>query len=363
MVAPNLGAFNAPTLSAYQRAEQEFKTKKQLQALQEQKLIAEISGGGGGNSPAAVKLANELGKARKSGDTQRINDLLLASKSFDKGVAIDEFGRPIALGGYGDAIGSIAGTRERYEADAGNLSDLYYKPETARATESAKLGEQLAYKPQLKQAEKEGARLGDAAAELKERIATFPQLIDTARELSKLGEDATFTYGGRAIDAVSRELGRPTEGGIARTKYMSLIDNQILPLLRQTFGAQFTVQEGESLRQTLGDANKTPAEKNAALEAFVNQKAATINSMERELGAPVTPFGNFSLGGGVADPMQASRDAILQQRQEIGGGNPYQTLPTPKSAYDRAEAEFNAKKQQNAPKARMRYNPETGEFE
>ena len=57
-----------------------------------------------------------------------------------------------------------------------------------------------------------------------------------------------------------------------------------MPLLRQTFGAAFTEKEGQSLRNTLGDPNKSPEEKNAVLRSFIAAKLGTIESLKRRTG-------------------------------------------------------------------------------
>lgn len=115
-------------------------------------------------------------------------------------------------------------------------------------------------------------------------VSKMPELQDTVKTLGNLAQDATYTWIGRAYDTANRELaGRSTKGGIARTEYEAVINNQILPLLRDTFGAAFTQKEGESLKATLGDINKTPEEKQAVLNSFINQKKASIESKYRKL--------------------------------------------------------------------------------
>ena len=74
------------------------------------------------------------------------------------------------------------------------------------------------------------------------------------------------------------------EGARARADYEATIANNILPLLRQTFGAQFTEKEGESLKTTLGDPNKSPSEKNAVLDAFIESKLNNITSTAAKTG-------------------------------------------------------------------------------
>ena len=104
-------------------------------------------------------------------------------------------------------------------------------------------------------------------------------------ELNQLADKATYTGAGQAYDSVRAQLGmEPREAAIARAEYIAKVDNQVLPMLRDTFGAAFTVKEGESLRATLGDPNKTPAEKKAVLSAFIEQKKRDIAALQTRTG-------------------------------------------------------------------------------
>lgn len=125
----------------------------------------------------------------------------------------------------------------------------------------------------------------------------MPGLRQVVNELGDLAEKATYTTAGRLWDDVVRETGNlPGEGALARTKYMSMVDNQVLPLLRDIFGAAFTVQEGESLRATLGAPDKSPAEKKAVLEAFIEQKTRDLEALRSRLpGATVDYKGKYGL--------------------------------------------------------------------
>lgn len=115
-------------------------------------------------------------------------------------------------------------------------------------------------------------------------ISKMPELEQTVDVLSNLGKKATYTKAGQIYDIAMREgLGLSTEGSVARAEYEAVVNNQILPLLRDTFGAQFTEREGESLRRTLGDVNKTPEEKDAVLRSFIEQKVKSIESLGRKI--------------------------------------------------------------------------------
>lgn len=117
----------------------------------------------------------------------------------------------------------------------------------------------------------------------------MPGLRKVVGDLTNLADTATYTQSGQAMDAVKRELGLPVgQGAIDRTAYISIVDNQVLPLLRDTFGAAFTEREGQSLRDTLGDPNKSPAEKKVILESFIAQKERDVQAMASQFnsGAP-----------------------------------------------------------------------------
>lgn len=130
-------------------------------------------------------------------------------------------------------------------------------------------------------AAREQAKLATAAqAEFAELDTKMAGLRDVVNQLHGPSEKATYTKAGQIFDEARKQLGfEPTEGALARTKYMAMVDNQVLPLLKQTFGAAFTVQEGESLRATLGDPDKSPAEKKAVLDAFIAQKERDLRAM------------------------------------------------------------------------------------
>tara|TARA_R110002110_G_scaffold82712_2_gene215078 strand:- start:8609 stop:9862 length:1254 start_codon:yes stop_codon:yes gene_type:complete len=126
---------------------------------------------------------------------------------------------------------------------------------------------------------------GIALARLRSQESKMPGITKVVEELRGLSKIATFTAAGTARDKTLKELGQPmSKGGIARVKYMAVVDNQILPLLRDTFGSQFTENEGKALRATLGDPGFTPEQKESVLDAFIAQKWENISAAKRRLG-------------------------------------------------------------------------------
>lgn len=129
-----------------------------------------------------------------------------------------------------------------------------------------------------------GKGAGEAETSLSIAESTYPQLDKTVEELKDIAKEATYTYTGQGRDIVARQLGYATKGAVAREKYMQTVRDVLFPQLRATFGAQFTAKEGEALISTMGDPNKTPEERVAALEAFIDQKKQTIESLRRQTG-------------------------------------------------------------------------------
>ncbi len=165
--------------------------------------------------------------------------------------------------------------------------------------------------PSIKGAQAEAAALGkdtgEKKAELSEMEANLPRLETVVNQLGDLGKTATYTKSGQAYDFVRRETGmQPRPEAIARKEYIAKVDNEILPLLRLTFGAQFTEREGQSLKVTLGDPNVASAEKDAVLRSFIDSKRAQINTKRRGLGVPAAP----SPGAGGKNP---AVDALLEK--------------------------------------------------
>lgn len=125
-----------------------------------------------------------------------------------------------------------------------------------------------------------GTGTGEAANSYNSIKSKMPGLENVVGQLDELAKKATYTLAGQALNAGRTQLGMsPTEGAVARTTYQSMVANQILPLLRDTFGAQFTQVEGERLLATLGDPDKTPVEKQAVLKAFIEQKRRDVEAL------------------------------------------------------------------------------------
>lgn len=163
--------------------------------------------------------------------------------------------------------------------------------EAAGKAESSKLKAQLKFKPTIEKAVTEAraaaANRGEAFTELSQAKASLPGLTTAVNDLKELALVATSTFGGRVFDTAVKESGfGATKGATARAKFIAIVNNQVLPLLKQTFGGSFSVQEGQELKASMGDPDASPQEKMAQLDAFIAQKVRTIEAKQAVLDQP-----------------------------------------------------------------------------
>ena len=174
-----------------------------------------------------------------------------------------------------------------YDAENANIpvvSGLKRLEERKDDTSAAK--SELENQEILSQAEAERIKSEDAAkaystamVELDEYQAFLPRLRQVVTKLKKLGETASYTIVDKGVDFFKEQTKQePSQGRIDREGYISTVANEVLPLLRDTFGAAFTAAEGESLKITLGDPDTSSKVKNAALDSFIEQKIGQIRT-------------------------------------------------------------------------------------
>jgi hypothetical protein len=188
----------------------------------------------------------------------------------------------------------------------------------ATATEEAKLKAQKKFKPQItravKLAEKEASEQGEVLTDLSRMEAALPGLKESVGELRELSLAATSTLAGKAYDFIVKQSGfGGTKGATARDKFLAIVKNQVLPLLKETFGSQFTEKEGEALMATMGDVDATHESRMAQLDAFITQKERNIRTKEAQLEQAqeqVTPQASTQEGARATNP-QTGQVAIF----------------------------------------------------
>jgi len=201
-----------------------------------------------------------------------------------------EKSRRIALGLDPRAMGSSAITTATTGlTDQVAESQAAIAGAKAGASKEAELDVELRKLPDVKAAvslaESDAKAKGETLTELSRAKAALPGLEQTIASLKELAPLVTYTYGGKVYDTAAKQLGfGATSGSTARAKFTATVNNQVLPLLRDTFGAAFTVKEGEELKAAMSDVDSSPDEKIAQLDAFIDQKYKQIQTKERQLG-------------------------------------------------------------------------------
>lgn len=114
--------------------------QKESADLQKQLAIAQFKSQnpGASNIASTIQIANEIQKARKAGDMQRVNDLTLSGKLYEKGITGDGNGGVTEIGGYSPTISGIEGAKSGAKEQAQKNVDLTMNPQIEAATDIAK---------------------------------------------------------------------------------------------------------------------------------------------------------------------------------------------------------------------------------
>ena len=231
-----------------------------------------------------------LGNQGMSVSQREFNSNVAAVKADPKLETVEGKAAAIKLGleGKASSAAQIQIANDPDLTDAVANSEAKIAGAKSRAVEGEKLKQQRKHKPAIsalvKLAEKEATERGDVLTALQRSEAALPGLIDAVGQLNELATIATSTLGGKIFDAAVKQTGfGSTKGATARAKFIAIVNNQVLPLLKETFGAAFTASEGESLKATMGSPDSSPAEKQVELEAFIEQKTRDIQTKKTQL--------------------------------------------------------------------------------
>lgn len=90
-----------------------------------------------GTTPAAIQIANEIAKARKDGNVQRVNDLMMAGKLLEKGQNLDGSGSVVNMEGFVPAVADVAGGKATAEEQGKQDVKLEMEPKVEAAKKEA----------------------------------------------------------------------------------------------------------------------------------------------------------------------------------------------------------------------------------
>lgn len=156
-----------------------------------------------------------------------------------------------------------------------------------------------------------GEKLGEAQTGLATIQANMPQINAIVDRLHTLGQTATYTQAGQLYNSAVRQIGMGVpQGAKDRAEYEATINNFLLPILKQTFGARVTNFDIQNIKTTLADINLSPQEKDAQLKAFINQKALSLTTNQNQV---------QSLGGSAIPAQSEANQSINSQAPNIQG--------------------------------------------
>jgi hypothetical protein len=240
--------------------------------------------------------------ATRMGDIRPVSDGISSEgRTFNRNIAgLSEEDQEKALriklrldpGAVGSATQTIAGSEGLTDTVA--TSEATIAGAKAEATEGKKLEQQLKHKPAItraiKLAEAAAKEQGEVLTDLARAKAGMPGLIEATNNLKELAVISTSTLGGRVFDTLVKESGwGSTEGANAKVKFKAIIDNQVLPLLKQIFGGAMTEGEGLRLSNTLGDPDASPEQKMLQIEAFMEHQQRQMETLTRQAEAGEKP--------------------------------------------------------------------------
>lgn len=289
------------------------------------------------SAPAALQIADAYAEARAAGDTQRMNDIAIAAKSFDRGVVYDQNGNPVAMGGYGDAVGSIAGTRKAYEANAQNASDLAYDPLIAGGEARQRQSAELDYANPIAQNRKAGEISATQMGDLMKKVDSAGNtmgLTDQARQILEAGK-ATGSIIGTGVNLGKRLVGVSDENTQANTA-LEVIAGNLTGNVPRFEGPQSDADRAYYMQMAgrVDDTTRPAADRLAALAEIdkLNQKYSNIQTPTKEmLGIPAMSAQEFNTPVAPIDiptpsnPMtqsQAPQKGMVVDGYMFNGGDP-----------------------------------------
>ncbi len=250
---------------------------------------------------AAIELANEIQKARASGDTQRLNDLLVAAKSLDKGVIQNADGTAQTMTGYPDVLGQL-----QYGKQTGTeLAKNQNEPGRAGAVENAQLDAQLGKKPTIAGLEKTAQLNADRQGGIGDKVLQAKSNIGIIDEAVPLIDKATGSGIGTLLAAGKQAAGISDEKTKANAQLL-VLSGRLLNNVPRMEGPQSDKDVASYREQAgkLGDPTVPAGDKRAAAdiirklsEKYTAQNDTPLSQLGLEsLDSQVAPQGNSAYG-------------------------------------------------------------------
>lgn len=227
-------------------------------------FVAREKARSGIDSPAAVKLANEIQQARSDGNFERLNDLILSAKLVDKGVLMGPDGARV-MEGYP----SVLTTLEEAKQTGSNISDLTYKPRIAGEEAGARTAVELENAAPIAQATAEGRGAGEASIDLAKKSKNAGTAVEILDKAETLLPKATGSVLGAVVSAGKGAIGKSDEKTQADSE-LELLSGWLVSNVPRMEGPQsdFDVQNYKNMAADLGNRSKPIGDRMAALRGL-----------------------------------------------------------------------------------------------
>ena len=233
---------------------------------------------------AYAKMLEDNANAER--DQQYKLDIL--GQQFENALALEDKRNANAIG-LAKLAAELKGNQTTGMQNIEYLKTLGYSPEEAAALYYGGQNPNFSF-PVLgekgfnKADEEKGKNYAEDLNTYNDLVSNLPALEQMVDELDSVADKGTHTYAGRVFDTVLREgFDKTSKGDIASSIYETKVNQNLLPLLRQTFGSAFTEKDREQLQKTLGDPYAHPDIKKATLKEFITNKRREVESKKRKL--------------------------------------------------------------------------------
>jgi len=290
---------------SFELGEQSIETNRLQQELLQKKVDNPLMAGSG-SIPAPLQLANAYLEAKQSGNIERANAIETFAKTQEKGIMQNQQGRYIPKHGIVDALGDLQYGKQSGSERAKTAFEPQRKADIAQQVSDVNLVMQPKIEYEKQVSSLKGKSMGEDIVSFDSLVAAYPALTDATDRLKDLAKVATYTKAGRSVDWIKRQsglnVGTPAEAAASMANIVSV---EILPQLKPTFGAAFTVEEGNWLKSTMGDLNSSPEEKLAQINARVRGWNNQLKTLSRSTGKKIPDR-----------LLQNSEDAFYKNRQK-----------------------------------------------
>ena len=116
--------------------------------------------------------------------------------------------------------------------------------------------------------------------ELEAAKIRFQNAQDITGQLKTLIDKATYSPVGRKLDRLANAFGVTTEGAEAEERYRQIVNNEMIPRIREYMGAAVTAEEGARVIGLLGDPTASKEKKRAALDSFLEAAERNLKNKQ-----------------------------------------------------------------------------------